>query len=299
MSRVLLTGANGFAGPYVATALVEHGHQVIGTWRAQDGPTSSAISEWVEVDLVNLSATAAAVKAARADAVIHLAAISFVGHSDVSEMYASNVLGTRNLLESLAQTGMAGPVVVASSANVYGNRQTGRLVESLKPDPRSDYAMSKLVCEHLASMYSNRLSTVIVRPFNYTGVGQGKQFLIPKIISKVKSSEAEVYLGNIEVARDFSDVRFVAESLSRLLSCSEAIGKTINICSGHAVTITNVIDLISIISGVDIIVKIDPSLVRSQEVEKLWGSDALLQKLIGPINCPPLEVTLRWMLNNT
>lgn len=299
MSRVLLTGANGFAGPYVAAALVEDGHQVIGTWRAQDGPTSPAVSEWVEVDLVDLSATAAAVEAARADAVIHLAAISFVGHSDVSEMYASNVLGTRNLLDSLAQQDMTGPVIVASSANVYGNRKTGKLVESVKPDPRSDYAISKLACEHLASMYSNRLPTIVVRPFNYTGVGQSKQFLIPKIISKVIENEAEVYLGNIEVARDFSDVRFVAKCLCRLVSCPGAIGKTINICSGHAVTITNVIDLIRSISGADIKVKIDPALVRSQDVEKLWGSDTLLQKLIGPIDCPPLEDTLRWMLHNS
>jgi nucleoside-diphosphate-sugar epimerase len=244
-----------------------------------------------------MAAAAAAVAVAQADAVIHLAAISFVAHADVGEIYASNILGTRNLLEALSQSGVSGPVVVASSANVYGNRQSGRLDETMRPDPRSDYALSKLACEHLAAMYADRLATIVVRPFNYTGIGQGKQFLIPKIIDHIVQRAADIKLGNVDVARDFSDVRFVAEALCGLLSCPAAVGQTVNICSGRAVTITELLDLVREISGHDLKVRIDPALVRTQEVEQLWGSDTRLQGLIGPIECPPLAETLRWMLS--
>lgn len=297
MARILLTGANGFAGPYVAAALANRGHAVIGLSRGVNTLVCPDITQWLHADLSNMAQAAAAVAAARADAVIHLAAISFVAHEDVGEIYASNVLGTRNLLAALVQAGMAGRVIIASSANIYGNRQAGRLDEALTPDPRSDYALSKLVCEQLAAMYGDRLAITTVRPFNYTGVGQGKQFLIPKIIDHVVQRAPEIHLGNVDVARDFSDVRFVADAVARLLDCSAAAGQTVNICSGRAVTITQLLALVRHISGHDLQVRIDPALVRSQEVDQLWGSDTRLQGLIGPIDCPPLTDTLGWMLN--
>lgn len=298
MSRILITGASGFAGPYVAAALAARGHAVIGLSRVPRLEACDAVSEWLVADLAQMREADAAVHAARPDAVIHLAAISFVAHGDPGEIYASNVIGTRNLLESLAQRGMAGPVIIASSANIYGNRQAGRLDETLKPEPRSDYGLSKLVGEQLAAMYADRLATMVVRPFNYTGVGQSKQFLIPKIVEHVQRGATEIKLGNVDVARDFSDVRFVADALCRLLESGSAIGQTVNICSGRAITVMELLQLVGLISGRHLQVVIDPALVRRQEVDQLWGSDTRLQQLIGPLACPPLADTLRWMLAN-
>ena len=145
-------------------------------------------------------------------------------------------------------------------------------------------------------MYSDRVPSVIVRPFNYTGVGQSDQFIIPKIVSHTQSRAAEIELGNLEVARDFNDVRFFAEAVARLLETPKANGQTVNICSGRAVMLTELLDLVAKLSGHKMEVRTNPSFVRAQEVGRLWGDDRLLQKLVGPISGPSLSETLDWML---
>lgn len=294
--RVLVTGADGFAGPYVAEALAARGHTVSALARRLAKPDDPAIASWHLADLVDLAATRAAVAEARPDAVVHLAAISFVGHADVLELYTCNVVGTRNLLEVLSDRDLTGAAIIASSANVYGNRTAGPLHEGLQPDPRSDYALSKLACEHLAAMYGDRVPSVVVRPFNYTGIGQSDQFIIPKIVSHTRACAAEIELGNLEVARDFSDVRFFAEAIARLVETPQAQGQTVNICSGRAVTLTELLAQVAELSGHRMVVRTNPSFVRAQEVERLWGDDRLLQQLIGPIAGPTLAETLDWML---
>lgn len=294
--RVLVTGADGFAGPYVAEALAARGHTVTAMARQAGRPRHPAIASWHFADLVDLPATRAVVADARPDAVVHLAAISFVGHANVLELYTSNVVGTRNLLEALSDHALAGQAIIASSANVYGNRTAGPLHEGLQPDPRSDYALSKLACEHIATMYGDRVPSVIVRPFNYTGVGQSDQFIIPKIVGHTRIGAAEIELGNLEVARDFSDVRFFAEAIARLVETPKAQGQTVNICSGRAVTLIELLALVAELSDHRMVVRTNPSFVRAQEVERLWGDDRLLQQLIGPISGPTLAETLEWML---
>lgn len=296
--RVLVTGADGFAGVYVAQALAAKGHSVIGMTRHRCDLDHAAVSAWEVADLVDFSALEAIVGAVRPDAVIHLAAVSFVGHADVSEIYTSNILGTRNLLEALARHGLPGKIIVVSSANIYGNRTSGPLHEDLQPDPRSDYALSKLACEHLATMYADRLATMVVRPFNYTGVGQSDQFLIPKIIAHTRDRAPEIELGNLGVARDFSDVRFFAEASARLLECDHGPGCVVNICSGRAVTLSEVLDLVARLSGHHMEVRTNAKLMRTQEVERLWGDDRRLQSLIGPLSGPLLEETIAWMLHS-
>lgn len=295
--RILVTGADGFAGPYVAEALVARGHTVMALSRRNLRPGLATIASSHVADLVDLAATRAAVEAARPDGVVHLAAISFVGHADVSELYVSNVVGTRNLLETLTAYQTPGPVLIASSANIYGNRTAGPLHEGLQPDPRSDYALSKLVCEQLATMYHDRLATMVVRPFNYTGLGQSDQFIIPKIVEHTRRRATQIELGNLDVARDFSDVRFFADAIARLVGCPAARGRTVNICSGKAVTLTELLDMVAELSGHRMAVRTNPAFVRRQEVERLWGDDRLLQQLIGPIAGPPLSATLQWMLD--
>jgi nucleoside-diphosphate-sugar epimerase len=103
-------------------------------------------------------------------------------------------------------------------------------------------------------------------------------------------------LGNLDVARDFSDVRVVADAYVRLLSTPAAVGQTFNICSGSAVSLHDVVDLVSSISGHRPEIRVNPAFVRGNEVSKLWGSPAKLESVIGPQKHIPLEETLRWML---
>ncbi|GAA3896153.1 NAD-dependent epimerase/dehydratase family protein [Sphingomonas limnosediminicola] len=297
MRRTLLTGAGGFTGRYVARLLAEQGHEVHGVVHVDDGQAIEGTVRLFEADLADGAAIAEVVAAVNPDHVVHLAGIAFVGHSDVEQIYRSNVVGTRQLLEALA--GLKKPprsVLLASSANVYGNSLEGELRETTPFAPVNDYAASKVAMEFVTSLYRDRLPLTIVRPFNYTGKGQSSQFLIPKLINHSRERAAWVELGNLDVGRDFSDVRMVADVYSRLLDAPTAPGKTLNVCSGESITLQEILELVRSLSGHSMEVRVNPALVRSNEVRVLRGSKSALEEVIGPIQPIPMEETLRWML---
>ncbi|WP_043692436.1 NAD-dependent epimerase/dehydratase family protein [Luteibacter sp. 9133] len=287
--RVLVTGHKGFTGRYVVDALRAAGHQVVGLVEQSDDLESAS------VNLLDRAAVARAVAEADPDAVIHLAAIAFVAHGDADEMYRTNVVGTRHLLEALAASPTTPrAVLLASSANVYGNSDVELLSESVEPSPANDYAVSKLAMEYMAKLWSDRLPIVLARPFNYTGVGQAENFLLPKIVSHFQRGERVIELGNIDVARDFQDVRFVADAYVRLLSTGAA-GQTVNLCSGTSVSLMQVIGMMQEIAGYEIEVRVNPAFVRGNEVARLTGDNRRLRSLIGPLDIIPLRTTLEWM----
>ena len=292
--RALLTGCNGFTGRYVAHELATAGYKVIGLAHASDPPSPGV----VRANLLDRNATRIAIEQARADVVIHLAAISFVAHDDVDEIYRVNIVGTRNLLEALASASHPPRIVVlASSANIYGNAKDDPITEDTPPAPANDYAVSKLAMEYMARTWMDRLPIVITRPFNYTGVGQSEQFLIPKIMAHFKRGAKAIELGNIEVWRDFSDVRDVARVYAALVKKAPA-GLAFNICSGVAHSLAEVLDMMAKIAGYRIDVHVNPAFVRGNEVARLVGSDARLVVCCGAGDPIRLSVTLRWMFES-
>ena len=297
MSKILITGADGFTGRYLAQTLHEAGHEVHGLVQRAVPEGVYGVSVCHVADLSDAQGLAQVVKAVQPEKVAHLAAIAFVAHGDATAMYNTNLVGTRNLLEALA----AGPspltaVLLASSANIYGNALEGCLDELTPPAPANDYAVSKLAMEYMARLYAQRLPLVVVRPFNYTGVGQAESFLIPKIVSHVRRRSPLLELGNLEVARDFSDVRNVVQLYHRLLCSPAAVGQTFNVCSGTAHTLTEVIQMVKEISGHDFEVQVNPDFVRPNEVRRLLGNRSKLDGVVGTVAEIALEDTLRWML---
>ncbi|MGF6493637.1 nucleoside-diphosphate-sugar epimerase [Luteibacter sp. 621] len=290
--RVLVTGQRGFTGHYVTAALRAAGYEVFGL-SAQPGDLAAP-----GVDLLDRAAVRSAVDAVRPDAVVHLAAIAFVAHGDAEEMYRTNVVGTRNLLEALAaQPALPRAVLLASSANIYGNSDVELLDETVPASPANDYAVSKLAMEYMARLWMDRLPVTLARPFNYTGVGQAENFLLPKIVSHFQRRAEVIELGNIDVARDFQDVRFVADAYTRLLA-SDAAGEVVNLCSGTSVSLMEVIGLMQEIAGYTIDIRVNPAFVRGNEVARLTGDNRRLRSLIGPLDIIPLRTTLEWMYAN-
>lgn len=286
----LVTGNTGFTGRHVTQALEAAGWRVVGlTLRGREGGAE------VPVDLLDRQAVARSVEAAGADAVVHLAAVSFVAHGDADAIYRVNVSGTRNLLEALANAGKPPAIIVlASSANIYGNSGDDPITEATLPLPANDYAVSKLAMELMARLWMDRLPIAITRPFNYTGVGQADHFLIPKIVAHFRRGERRIELGNLHVWRDFSDVRMVADAYARLVSAAPA-GGTFNICSGHVHSIQDVLDMMAGIAGYRIDVRVNPDFVRASDVERLSGSRQHLENVVGHLRGIPLLDTLRWM----
>jgi nucleoside-diphosphate-sugar epimerase len=289
--RALITGLHGFTGHYVARELAAAGYRVFGTVLTGDATGPDIFN----VDLLDRDGLAAVVEQVRPDVVVHLAAIAFVAHQDVDQMYRVNVVGTRHLLESLAACShKPSCVLLASSASIYGNTDVAVIDEHVAPMPANDYAVSKLAMETMARLWMGKLPIVIVRPFNYTGVGQSENFLLAKIVSHFRKGARRIELGNLAIARDFSDVRTVAKTYRRLLAAAPA-GEAFNICSGRAYSLESLIDMMSDIAGYRIELHVNPAFVRANEVLTLAGNNAKLEGVIGSLDPIPLVETLRWM----
>jgi nucleoside-diphosphate-sugar epimerase len=289
--RALVTGLRGFTGYYLARELTDAGYRVFGTVLPGE-PTGPDI---FPVDLCDRGAVTAMIEQVQPDVVAHLAGIAFVAHQDVEQIYRVNIVGTRNLLEGLAAARhQPSSVLLASSANIYGNASVPVIDEKVAPAPANDYAVSKLAMEHMARLWMDKLPIVIARPFNYTGIGQSENFLLPKIVSHFRKHATRIELGNLAIARDFSDVRMVSNSYRRLLAAKPA-GEAFNVCSGHSHSLASLIDMMSDIAGYRIEVRVNPAFVRANDVLTLSGSNAKLQRIIGPVAPTPLVETLRWM----
>ncbi|MPM15124.1 GDP-6-deoxy-D-talose 4-dehydrogenase [bioreactor metagenome] len=296
MQRVLITGVNGFTGDYLTRELEQCGWEV---WGLGSRPSPER-PRYRNVDLLDGSALMDWVQEVRPQAVVHLAAIAFVGHSDARAFYDVNVVGTRNLLAALA--GLESEcrprrVLLASSANVYGNTTEGALSENTLPNPANDYAVSKLAMEYMARLWMDKLPITITRPFNYTGVGQSGSFLLPKIVSHFRRKADVIELGNMEVWRDFSDVRDVVAAYRALLDCDAAVGQVVNVCSGRLISLREVLQMAQGITGHEMEAITNPAFVRANEVKTLCGDASRLRELVGIWNPRPLEDTLSWMLS--
>ena len=277
---MLVTGADGFTGVHFVKQAREAGYDVFE----------------FNADLTNTLAVQNQVNAAAPDAVVHLAAISFVGHDKASAFYEVNVIGTLNLLDALLKLPKPpSRVLLASSANVYGNCEQSPILETQAPAPLNHYAMSKLAMEHLALTYLNRLPLFFVRPFNYTGPGQVESFVVPKIVAHFKKRAATIELGNLTVEREYNDVRMVTDAYLKLLD-KAAAGDIYNICSGKTYTLHQVIDALSELTGHQMKVVVNPAFVRANELHRLCGDASRLHKTIGTHDPIALKNTLRWML---
>ena len=281
--KVLITGAEGFTGRHLLKELTEHGYECIG----------------LKSDLLDKDAILSEVVTVCPNYVIHLASISFTAEVDTNKIYNVNVVGSMNLLEALSK--LKEPpenVILASTAAVYGVAGKSFQDEEMAPAPVSHYACSKVCMEHLAKNYANFFPITIVRPFNYTGPGHGEKFLIPKIVKAYKTGQTQIELGNLDVFREFNDVRDVCTIYRIIMSSSPAFG-AVNICTGRSISLLKIIEIMDVISGVKMIVKVNPLFVRDNEIKNLSGNPSKLQGVTGYKAVYSIEDTLRTMYSQT
>lgn len=280
--RVLILGAGGFTGTHLAALLRREGR-----WDPLDGRAFGA-------DLRRTDTLAPALAAARADAVINLAALSSVTEGDVRGLYDVNAFGWMALLQALRQTGFGGRVIFASTANVYGERTSGLITEDRVPDPANHYGLSKHLAERLTLLEGAGLDVVTTRPFNCIGVGQKPQFLVPKLVRHFRERAARIELGNLDVERDFVDIRDAACAYALLLD-APAPPDLLHIASGRAVSIRALIALLEGITVHRMEVVVNPAFIRANELRHQQGDPSRLAGL-GFVPQFSLEDTLRWML---
>lgn len=281
--RVLVTGAGGFTGCHLVNVLRQNGSKVL-----ELKSSSAKGNDQVSVDLLDKSKLFKVVSDFQPDVVFHLAAISFVGHSNPLDFYNVNVIGTENLLESLVN--INNPllkVLVASSANVYGQQNVDVISESNVCEPVNHYAISKLAMESITALYYSKLSIIITRPFNYTGLGQDGNFIIPKLVSHFARRASSIEMGNVDVERDFSSVQLITEAYIKLVTSSYKSG-IVNVCSGRSVAIRELIDFLNNLAGYKMEIKVNPKFVRKNDIQRITGDNTKLKSIVGEVNCPDI-----------
>lgn len=279
MKNVLITGLGGFTGAYLKDAFEKAGYHVMGLVQLENDRITA---DDIVCNITDPVAVKRALSNVRLDGLVHLAALSFVGHKNPIDFYDVNTIGTQNLLDAIAETQPdIRKVILASSANVYG------LVGGEKPisedfpvAPVNHYAISKVAMEYIAQTFFDKLPIIIVRPFNYTGPGQSVDFLIPKVVDHYKRNEKIIELGNLDVSRDFSDVRDVARVYLGLYE-SDIESEVFNICSGKVYSLAEIISIMNRIVGYEISVHVNPSFVRKNEIKILRGDNSKIKNLTG------------------
>jgi nucleoside-diphosphate-sugar epimerase len=279
--RVAVTGASGFTGREVCRKLDTLG------------------IDWVALsaDLTDAHAISDAVASTSFDRLIHLAAQAFAGAQTWRPFYDVNLLGTLSLLEAVARKRPGARCIIASSAQVYGPQAAGSIDEEQPTRPVTPYGVSKLAMELGAAPWRHDLDIVATRPFNYTGVGQQDIYLIPKIIRHFKERAPVIELGNIQVARDFGDVRSVADAYCGLVT-TDGVARAVNLCTGQAHSITEILNMLSDMTGHVMEVRVNPAFVRPDDVPLLVGNNRLLRSLVPGWQPRALADTLSWMLGS-
>lgn len=281
--RLLLTGADGFTGIHLAVAAKLSGYEVF----ALQGNLQDVQSICQQV--LDIAPTH----------VIHLAGISHATGDDELAYYDVNLLGSLNLLEALSQLPIQPQkIILASTSHVYGNNVHSPITEKELPAPISHYAMSKLAMEYMSRPFLDRLPIVVTRPFNYTGIGHAEYFVIPKIVNHFQRKAEVIELGNLDVLREYNDVRDVCEVYLKLLAHG-APGEAYNIASGRSYSLHQVIGALEKISGDSLVATVNPHFVRANEIFNLSGDSAKLEGCIESVGWRPLEDTLEWMYRSS
>ncbi|MDX6560865.1 MAG: GDP-4-dehydro-6-deoxy-D-mannose reductase [Gaiellales bacterium] len=271
MQRVLITGADGFAGRHLRSALESRGSEAI---------ASSS-------DVRDAAAVAQEVRAIRPDAIAHLASISSVADTidREREVWEVNGLGTLNVVLAAAEHAPEARLLVTSSSEVYGRigEDEGPVDESRPLAPVSPYGRSKAAAEFACAR--DDIDVVVVRPFPHTGPGQTETFAIASFAGQIARIEAgiappSIKVGNLAARRDYSDVRCVVDAYVRVLEMRGG-PRVLNVATGTAHAMSSILERLLALAGVEIAVEVDPSRMRPADIPLLVGSPRRLGEATG------------------
>ena len=292
--KALVTGAGGFVGKYLITALEKHGHAV----------SKSVYSP--STDLTDFAYTESLVKESQPEIVYQLAAISVVGGSEdnARRILSDNALIQYNLLESVRRHAPRARFIAICSANEYGLVASvdTPIKETCPLRPLNPYAVSKATQELLAQEYALAygLDVVILRPFNHTGPGQTTDFIIPSLarqfVEVERGMRTEIHAGNTATIRDFTDVNDMAEAY-RLAGEKGRAGEIYNLGSGKGTSIHELVEIFRQVTHLNPPLKIDANVQRRADVPILVADSSKFIAATGWTPTIPLQDTIMNVLD--
>jgi GDP-4-dehydro-6-deoxy-D-mannose reductase len=250
------------------------------------------------VDLLDRSAVVAAIARLRPAMVYHCAGAAHVGEAwqRTEATFAMNVRGTQYLMEGLSRAGVEARVLVPSSALVYRPADTA-LTEDDPLAPTSPYGVSKLAQELLGSHTAGSgVQIMIARAFNHFGPRQDPAFSTSGFARQIAAIEGglqppEIVVGNLDARRDLTDVRDTVRAYRAIAEHGQP-GRPYNVCSGHAVAIGDVLEMLVARARVPIRVRVDQGRFRPNDVPLLVGDPSRVRQELGWTPQIPLEQTL-------
>lgn len=296
--RILITGGTGFVGSFLIDRLESDEGRGCGI-------VAPGLGEAPGIDICDADAVDRLVRDARPTAVVHLAAVAAPAEaaSAPGRAWDVNLTGTRNLATAVLQHAPDARFVYAGSSDAYGASfiDTERpLPETTALQPMNVYAATKAAADvMIGQMAYGGLNAVRFRPFNHTGPGQSDAYVVPSFarqVARIAAGRADpvVRVGNLDVERDFLDVRDVvrAYAAAALGDRPRQPGLVFNLATGRPASLRHMLDTLIALTGVDVAVEVDPARVRPADIPRTWGDAERARRQLGWSPSIPLEETL-------
>ena len=304
--RILMTGGTGFVGGYLCPRIVEafpDADRVLLT-RAGD-PVARDGFVPIPLDLTDRASVDACVAQVRPDLVLHLAAQAAVT-AGPNDTWRVNCEATLHLAGAVARHAPDATVLFVSSAEVYGlSFKDGAASEETLPQPMNAYARSKLAAEMaLADVLPDTAALVVARAFNHTGPGQDTRFALPAFAAQIAAIEAgrhppRLMVGNLDAERDFLDVRDVCDAyLALLAAAAPGCRDTVNVASGQAWRIGDLLETLRGMARASFEVVQDPNRMRPSDIPRSVGRADKLKDMTGWAPRHAIASTLRDLLED-
>jgi GDP-4-dehydro-6-deoxy-D-mannose reductase len=293
----LVTGAAGFAGGHLLDSLAADGIRTVG-WHRPAGhmPREMPHVTWQGVDLLDRAAVLAAIETVRPSVIFHCAGAAHVGHSwyTTTQTLRVNVLGTHNLVDAIRAAAPDAKLLITSSALVYGP-SLNAIDESHPLQPANPYGLSKIAQELVGQNNDNHPPTFVARPFNHFGPRQEPSFASAAFAKQIAEIEAglvapEILVGNLDARRDLTDVRDTVRAY-RLIIEKGVPGRPYNVCSGSAVAVSALLDMLLSRARVPITVVPDPTRYRPNDTPVVLGDPGRAVRELGWTPTIPFERT--------
>lgn len=302
MKKILITGANGFAGQHLISTL-KADYQITGIINKSTLRNSENIY-YESGNILDRGFLEDVIKKFQPDFIIHLAAIAPTWSEDPENIFKINLIGTLNLYLAIEvqkkNSGYDPKIVYVSSAESYGKTANPQKISEDSPFfPANYYGTSKVAADRLSYQMSqsSKLNIVIIRPFNHTGPGQQKGFFVPDMASQIveleQSDKNEIKVGNLDSIRDITDVRDIVFGYKKILEIDTSPGDAFNLCSGKGIKMRDILDKLISLSKKEIKIAQDPKRIRPSEIPITVGDNTKFVNLTGWEPKIPLDQTLQ------
>ncbi len=286
MTKVLVTGSNGFVGKHLLDELLANGYEILAIGGRQLSDIVNDRVEYKALDLTDIKEVEK-LNFSKIDSVIHLAGLAAVGPSFDDPMgYISANIGMEcNLYEIARKQNVHPRFLIISSGSLYDPSSGLPLNEDSAVKPLSPYSVSKLGQEQLAEYYEGQgFEYIIARPFNHCGPGQGPGFLVSDLARQLvdceKNKGNEVTVGNIKTKRDYTDVRDIVRAYRLLLEKGES-HKVYNVCSGKAHSGQEILDTLMSFANKRPKIVVDQDKFRPTDIDSIFGDNSYLSNTTG------------------